>query len=461
MVDQNTFNQYRDRNVERIKGMLADMGCRPVLFVGSGLTRRYLGGPSWNDLLLAISGIIGMDSAEFAFLSQKANNDPAELGTLLADRVHEWAFGTGKNAFPAELFEPGRSRDNFIKHLCAEIIRDLSPNLDHLNGDLAEEVKTLREVSPHAIITTNYDLLLESLFPDYERVIGERIIPFSLNIFGELYKIHGTVEEPSSIVLTGRDYERYSHKRKYISSKMMTYFAEFPVFIFGYSLSDRNVNAIISDLGEALKEKGGLLENVFYVQRVRDISQLGSLQEEYAIPSADHSSPPLRVRTIVTPDFDWIFKALADTANPVPIPTKTLRHLAARVVELVRVDVPKNQIEVNIDQVKRLSEDPRELASVLGIGNIQNPNINYPYSITDLSRRLGYNHWHRTNELLKAASEKLDYDIKASDNEYHMKFRAGQRTEFHKYSEAAFELLERVREEQRAALAAAALFVGA
>lgn len=342
MVDAASFEQYRARNVERIKAMLADMGCRPVLFIGSGMTRRYLNGPSWNDLLLAISGIVGIEPAEFAFLSQKSNNDPAELGSLLADKVHEWAFGPGKNSFPAELFEPGRSRDNFIKHLCAEIIRDLSPNLDHLEGELAEEVKTLAQVAPHAIITTNYDLLLEQLFKDYERVIGERIIPFSLNIFGELYKIHGTVEEPSSIVLTGRDYARYSHKRKYISSKMMTYFAEFPVFIFGYSLSDRNVNAIISDLGEALKEKGGLLENVYYVQRIRDVGRLGSLQEEYAIPSADPDAPPLRVRTIVTPDFQWIFEALADTANPVPIPTKTLRHLAARVIELVRVDVPKN-----------------------------------------------------------------------------------------------------------------------
>jgi hypothetical protein len=193
------------------------------------------------------------------------------------------------------------------------------------------------------------------------------------------------------------------------------------------------------------------------VQRVRDVERLGSLQEEYAIPSADTDAPPLRVRTIVTPDFQWIFEALADTANPVPIPTKTLRHLAARVIELVRVDVPKNQIEVNIDQVKRLSEDPHELASVLGIGNIQNPNVNYPYSITELSRKLGYGYWHRTNELLKVASEKLGYDIKSGDNDYHMKFRAGQRTEFHKYSEAAFDLLRDVREEQRAALRAAAL----
>lgn len=121
----------------------------------------------------------------------------------------------------------------------------------------------------------------------------------------------------------------------------------------------------------------------------------------------------------------------------------------------------KSQIEVNIDQVKRLSEDPQELASVLGIGNIQNPNVNYPYSITELSKKLGYGYWHRTNELLKVASERVGYDIKASDNDYHMKFRAGQRTEFHKYSEAAFELLKEVREAQRADLLAAAPIAGA
>lgn len=448
MITAEEYNAYKAQNVASINALLSDMGCRPVLFVGSGLTRRYLGGPSWSQLLEQIAKIIGMEDANFAFLSQKAAGDPIALGSLLADEVHAWSFGPGKNNFPSELFTPDQDKDIFIKTLTSRILDDLSANLAHLDAPLSLEVELLKKASPHALITTNYDPLLELLFPEFERVVGEKIIPFSLNIFGELYKIHGTVDDPSSLVLTGRDYDRYRARRRYISSKLMTYFAEYPLFIFGYSLSDRNVNAIISDLGEALRDKDGLLENVYYVQYKSDIESLPSLQTEYAVPAADEGAPPLRVRTIITDQFDWIFAALGDTANPMPMPTRALRHLAARVIELVRVDVPKNKIEINYEQIKKLSDNPDELAQVLGISNVQSPNVDYPYSLTEVGKKLGYSTWHKAHDIIKLANKKLGYDIKASDNEYHLAFKGGAKAEFHKYSEAGYELLKEVKLEQ-------------
>lgn len=447
MASAAEFEVYKAHNVASINALLADMGCRPVLFVGSGLTRRYLGGPSWFQLLEQISNLIGMDSARFAFLSQNAGSDPIVLGTLISDEVHSWAFGPGKNSFPSELFTPDQDKDIFIKTVAARLLADLAGNVYKLDGVLKEELDLLQKSSPHALITTNYDPLLEMLFPEFEKVVGEKIIPFSLNIFGELYKIHGTIDDPSSLVLTGKDYDRYRLRRKYISSKLMTYFAEYPLFIFGYSLSDRNVNAIISDLGEALRDKDGLLENVYYIQYSPDIASLSSLQTEYAVPAADEGAPPLRVRTIVTDRFDWILAALGDTANPMPMPTKALRHLAARVIELVRVDVPKNKIEIDYDQIKRLSESPNELAQVLGISNVQSPNVEYPYSLTEIGKKLGFTSWHKANDLIKIADERLGYKLKASDNEYHLAFKGGVKNEFHKYSEAGYQLLKMIKEE--------------
>ena len=452
MASPEEVKAYNEKNAATIQTLLADMGCRPVLFVGSGLSQRYAGGPSWLNLLEALAKKIGMEPAHFAFLAQQAGGDLIQLGSLIADEVHTWAFSAGKNSFPAELFQPQREKDNFIKHLAAGLLRELTGNLQVLTPPLSNEVTLLKKVYPHAIITTNYDSMLEEIFPDFECVVGEKIIPFSLNLFGELYKIHGTYTTPETLVLTGRDYDRYRVRRRYISSKLMTYFAEYPVLIFGYSLSDRNINAIISDLGEALRDKGGLLENVYYVQFCPNLEKVGGLQEEYAVPAADPGAPPLRVKTIITDDFTWVYKALGDTANPTPISTKALRHLAARVVELVRVDVPKNRIEIDYEQVKRLSDHPDQLAQVLGIGNVHSPNVDYPYSLTEIGRKLGYSHWYRANELIKVANKKLSYDLKGSDNEYHLGFRGGTKAEFHKYSEAAFELLRDLKREGEAAL---------
>jgi hypothetical protein len=188
---------------------------------------------------------------------------------LLVDVVHEWAWGTGRNNFPDTYFAAETEKDLFLKLLCAQHLQQFV-NLP-VDKKLLDEIDLIKKCAPHAIITTNFDTLIERLFPEFELIVGERIIPMSMAIIGELYKIHGSIDDPGSLVLTSADYERFTKKRRYISSKMMTYFAEYPVFIFGYGLGDSNVNSIISDLGEALREKGGLLDNVIYVEWVPDV----------------------------------------------------------------------------------------------------------------------------------------------------------------------------------------------
>jgi len=277
-----------------------------------------------------------------------------------------------------------------------------------------------------------------------------------MNIMGELYKIHGSIEDPNSLSLTTRDYERFIKKRKYISSKIMTYFAEYPVFIMGYGLGDKNVNSIISDLGEALKDKGGLLDNVFYIEWVPDVLEIPTLKEEYVVPVGDGSLPPLRLKTIVTSDLSWVLGALADLASPIPMQTQALRQLAARVVELVRVDVPKNKFEFNYEHIEKIASDKNELAMVLGISNVSNANIQYPYLLSKVGQMLGFKSWHGANKLLPEANKAVGYDIKASDNEYHIAFKTGINNKTNKFSEKLVVLLKTIiqnNEEMESSLA--------
>ena len=266
-------------------------------------------------------------------------------------------------------------------------------------------------------------------------MVGEKIIPMSMNIMGEIYKIHGTINDPGSLVLTEDDYKRFSTKRRYISAKMMTYFAEYPVFIIGYGLGDKNVNGIISDLGEALKDKGGVLDNVCYIEWVEDVSDLASLKEEHVIAVDNGALPPLRIKTIVTSDLGWILKALCDFSSPYPVNTKVLRQLASRVVDLVRVDVPRSQVELNYSHIEKLTDDPKELAMVLGIGNVSSPNLQHPYILTQVGQMLGYSGWNSVHKLMPLINEVAAMDIKASDNEFHIAVMTGKKTKVHKYSE--------------------------
>ena len=444
VVTSSEFKAYRSNHLSAIKKLLDGPGGRPVLFLGSGVTRRYLGGPSWLELLEAIAAIAGLTNEQFNFLSQKAGNSPADLGTLLVDPVHEWAWNEGKPLFPESYFGAEINKPLFLKHLAATYLRPFTEKKKkHFHPG---EITLLKRTSPHAIITTNFDLFIEQLFPDFELVVGEHVIPMSMNITGEIYKIHGSVTDPSTLVLTRADYDRFLLKRRYISSKMMTYFAEYPVFIIGYSLNDPNVNSIISDLGEALKDKGGLLENVFYVEWVKDVSAVDHLREEYVFPVESGALPPLRVRTIVTTKFDWLLRGLADFASPVPVNTKLLRHLAARVIDLVRTDVPLQEVEIDYEKIENLSDDNDKLAMLLGISKVTNPNISHPYILLQVAEKLGVGYWARLEPLIAKANTKVGFVIKNSDNRYHIGIKSGDSGGImRKYSEIFVALLKEIQ----------------
>jgi hypothetical protein len=267
-----------------------------------------------------------------------------------------------------------------------------------------------------------------------------------MSIVGELYKIHGSVSDPATLVLTHEDYERFGRKRKYISSKMMTYFAEYPVFIIGYGLGDSNVNSIISDLGEAMRDKGGLLDNVYYVEWVPDVLALPHLKEEHVV-SGDSGTGPLRLKAVVTSDFTWLLKGLADVTSPVPVNLKVLRHLASRVIDLVRHDVAKNNVELDYQKIEHLTDDKGALGMLLGISNISNPNVGFPYLLSQVAKKLDYDYWGSLQGLMTQANKRVGYDIKKSDNDYHFAFKSGSKQETRKYSEKMVELLKLIKDE--------------
>ncbi|MGO9789150.1 MAG: SIR2 family NAD-dependent protein deacylase [Solirubrobacteraceae bacterium] len=96
------------------------------------------------------------------------------------------------------------------------------------------------------VITTNFDPLLEMLFPQFRVFVGQEELLFEdLMSVGEIYKIQGSHEEPDSLVLTKEDYERFGRENPVLAAKLMTVFVEHPVVFLGYSLSDPNVAAIL------------------------------------------------------------------------------------------------------------------------------------------------------------------------------------------------------------------------
>lgn len=444
MVDEKAYQAYIEKNTHEIRELLINSGVQPVLFLGSGVTKRYTGAPNWMELLEEIADHIGLSKSDFARQCQRLSQDEKAIGSWLVAEAHAWGWEKGQNHFPVEYFAAETDQSCFFKNLVAQKLS--SYTLDAIDECHHSEIELFKKISPHAVITTNFERIVNELYDDYEEVIGEAIIPLSNNIIGEIYKIHGSIEDPMTMTLTSEDYARFQLKRKYISSKMMTYFAEFPVFILGYNLGDPNVNKIISDLGEALRDRDGLLENVFYVQWVPNISEVTRLKEEHVI-AADGDGPELRVRTIVTSDFDWILGVLAELAPPVKVDVKALRHLAAKVIDLVRHDAPNHELNISYNNIHNLPDSSEELLNVLGLADNNNPNLDFPYTITEIARMHGLERWQHLYKFIPQFIEEIGFDYRTYDNEYYCHIRTGARGNgVKKYSQKFVEVVTRVLE---------------
>lgn len=75
--------------------------------------------------------------------------------------------------------------------------------------------------------------------------------------WSELYKIHGDVNNPHSIIITKQDYDLYDSKSILISAKILSNMIKNPIMFMGYSLSDRNVRKLLSDFSSQLPSEDG------------------------------------------------------------------------------------------------------------------------------------------------------------------------------------------------------------
>jgi len=146
-----------------------------------------------------------------------------------------------------------------------------------------------------------------------------------------------------------------------------------------------------------------------------------------------------------------VYDAFAAAEGLQNVNPKLLRALVARTYDLVRHDIPKMTMEVDFQTLERAAEAEGELPRLLGITGLSDPetfNATYPFLTTTLGRRLGFPGWHGARQLLNKVALESGVDICASDNQFHISVKSGTNSFIHKYSDAAVELLSRVRDGQ-------------
>ena len=237
----------------------------PVLFIGSGISKRYLYRyPDWDELLALSFRKINDDPFQFQKykdqLSRQGLTD-FEINTKLASQIED-QFNA---AFYDRKIKLGRVKNpSWVERNVSPYKMFLSMFFKKMNVYRSEKTdeemvkfKALKN-KISAVITTNYDLFLEKyIFSTDFKVFVHQNELFSSDSYNiaEIYKIHGSVSDANSIVITDADYSRFAESRKLIIAKMLTLFAESPIIFLGYSFTDENVQVIISEFLGCLTQK--------------------------------------------------------------------------------------------------------------------------------------------------------------------------------------------------------------
>lgn len=263
--------------------------------------------------------------------------------SFMADDYNEWWWSAAetaenRNKYGARI----KSKADALKFDIANYIKTRSLE-NARDSEFGAEIVTLSEISVDGIITTNWDFLLEDLFPGYRVFVGQEELLFSHpQAIGEIYKIHGSASDPGSMVLTQEDYKAFASKNPYLAAKLVTIFVEHPIIFLGYSISDPHIRAIITSIARCLSQEkiSSFQENLIFVQRAKDAE---TVRLEKTTIQSDEFSVTMTVVRVA--DFSQIYTAL--TATKRKIPARVLRFFKEQMYDLVRAPADnENKIAV-------------------------------------------------------------------------------------------------------------------
>ena len=335
---------------EEFKNHLSKFNTSPFLFIGSGFSRRYLNIATWEQLLIEMVGQLKL-SKPYEFYKSNSNSDLTQIASLMGDEF---------NSIWWESDDFKESRDNFqkiattkfspIKYEISKRIRENSEIVKEEN--IEKEIKLLKKADIDGIITTNWDDLCEKLFPNFTSFIGQEELIFSeLFTIGEIYKIHGSIVDPNSLVLTAEDYKEFEDRNTYLAAKLLTIFIENPIIFIGYSLDDKNVQAILKSIIKCLtKDKIQTLQDrLIFCQWVPD-----KIEPQMTDSTMLISDTIIPIKLIKLNNFMEIYTVLAN--NKKKLPTKVLRQMKGMVYDFVKSNNSKQKIFVadNLDDIENI-----------------------------------------------------------------------------------------------------------
>lgn len=331
-----------------IRAKLNEIPISPIFFIGSGISRRYINSPDWKNMLKEV-----MDGWDKSFERQYQNYvkngkcDFELLGKLLEDEYYNDIL------LDSNIIE-GKEKSYYFRKKISDLLASYVCKYAH-DLDKNEEILELRKTTPSTVITTNYDNLLEDyVFNKYHVYVGqEQLLSNVLHGVGDIYKIHGCIKTPESIIVTKGDYNNFRERSVYLNSKLLTLFLEYPIIFMGYSFSDENIKGIFDTIVKMIPNKSKeLSERIWFLKRNESDDLDYSNIERIELEEGRY----LDVEVFYVKNFADFYRVLNEARfNKLPI--EFLRYMKSNVYKLVasQVSDPK-LIDVNVCDISRIKD---------------------------------------------------------------------------------------------------------
>lgn len=367
----------------------------PILFVGSGISKRYLYKyPSWDELLEMSFAKFEPDSFQYqkqidSCKRRKMSDFDTNtyMGTYIEEEFNKAFFDRKITLNVGNKKNPSWVRRGIspYKMYLADLFKRQKLNSSPELIDELDKFKKLKN-KVSAVITTNYDTFLEEqVFPKDFRVFVRQHELFSADSYdiAEIYKIHGSATDAESIIITKDDYDHFKESRKLIIAKMLTLFAESPIIFLGYSFTDEDVREIIEDFLSCLSQEqlDTIRKHFVFISYKRNEKNL--VEIERTVMTKNGVEIPFV--EIQTDNYGAVYEKLGEiTPGISPLRVRETRKVIKTIVDQNMASAEAQSIIVGIDDLANVDFSSKPLA--IAIGYKENILNKYGYGLLEDSQ---------------------------------------------------------------------------
>ena len=358
-----------------IKEFINGFKNHPVLFIGTGMSLRYLKNSyTWDALLKYISFELTGTNEYYYDIKSKYEDDrgydypkiASELEKGFNESVKSERYGKFKviNDTFYENMDKNKNISRFKLYI-AHLLKSYE-----LKDEMHQEIVELKKIRKNigSVITTNYDSLIEDIF-DFKTLIGNEIL--LSNPYGSIYKIHGSLEEPNRIIITAEDYKDFNERYELIRAQLLSLFIHHPIIFLGYNIGDENIKDILKTIFTYVDpntvEAEEIRKNFLLVEYEEGLNNQEIAQHDIDMKGFS----TIRINKIKTDNFIEIYKSLSDLV--LPVSAMDIRKVQSIVKEIYAGGDIKVSITEDIDSLQNGEK-------VLAIGSLKT--IKYEFHTT-------------------------------------------------------------------------------